>query len=167
MLDLRLATIFQSFAETTVKGIQENIRTKRVTKFGSMNASGKAAESIKYRLTETGFEIYVFGKAVAYFDTLETGRKPGKQPPTAALKQWVILRNLPSKWKMSADSAAFLVARKIGQEGTNVFTQGGHTGIVKDWVNEARIKELRESILPVFVDEVTSLILGEFKSKTG
>ncbi len=163
MLDLRLAVIFQSFAEQTVKGIQTNIRTKRVTKFGAMSNTDLAARSLSYRLTETGFEIFVSGKAIAYFDTLETGRKPGKAPPRSALKEWVLLRNLPSKWKMSADSAAFLVARKISQQGTTVFEQGGNTGIIKDWISEARIKELRESVLPVFVEDVTMLILGELK----
>lgn len=163
MLDVRIASIFQSFAEQTVKGIQDNIRNKRVTKYGSMSASGQAADSVRYRLTETGFQIYVSGKAVAYFDTLETGRKSGKAPPSSALKEWVETRNLPSLWKMSADSIAFLVARKIGKEGTTVYQQGGGTGIIKDFINPERLKELRDSVIPILIEDITKMILGELK----
>lgn len=159
-----MSAIFQSFAEQTVKGIQENIRTKRVTKFGAMNASGQAADSIKYRLTDNGFEIYVSGKAVAYFDALETGRKPGKHPRPEDLRPWVLLKDLPRKWGVSEKSAIFLVGRSIAKRGTTVFQQGGKTGIISDWINEKRIQELRELVLPVFAEEVSSLILGEFKS---
>ena len=160
MLDLKISAALQDFAESVVKGVVDNITTKRVTRYGAMNASGQAARSVKYRLTETGFEIYVSGKAVAYFDALEKGRRPSKRPPISEIKPWVILRGLPAKWKVSADSAAFLVARKIGKEGTNVFQQGGKTGIVTDFINPENVAKLKETLLPLYIAEVTGVLVG-------
>lgn len=45
------------------------------------------------------------------------GRKPGKMPPSSALESWVALKlRVPAK---EVKRVAFLVARKIGKEGTN------------------------------------------------
>jgi hypothetical protein len=48
---------------------------------------------------------------------VETGRKPGKQPPTGSLLLWV-RRKLGVSDEKAARSVAFLVARRIGQRGT-------------------------------------------------
>lgn len=53
---------------------------------------------------------------VAHAMAVETGRKPGKQPPTERLLLWV-RRKLGVSDKQ-ARSVAFLVARKIGRKGT-------------------------------------------------
>jgi hypothetical protein len=163
MLDLAIKVILQDFAEQVVKDVQVGIRTKRVTKYGAMNASGQAADSVKYRLTETGFEIFVNGKAAAYIDTLESGRKPGKQPPRAELKSWVMRRGIPEKWHVSVDTATFLIARKIGRDGTTVFQQGGKTGIITDSINPQRLAELREKLVPALIADITA----ELKTNIG
>jgi hypothetical protein len=60
-----------------------------------------------------------------YGQPVEFGRKPGKRPPTDAIKLWVV-RKLGLSGK-EADSAAFLIARAIGRRGTQpakMFEQG-------------------------------------------
>jgi len=164
MLDIRIAMVFQEFAELTVKGIQDNIRTKRVTKYGPMNASGLAAESVYYRLTDTGFQIYVKGRAVAYFDTLETGRRPGKPPPKGSMIEWVELRNIPNKWKVTSEIADNIVRFSMAKKGSNLYQMGGNSGIIKDFINPELIKELKDEVIPIYVENVTNYILGAFKS---
>ena len=44
------------------------------------------------------------------------GRKPGRQPPSSALEEWVSKKLKVSGKRLK--SVAFLVARKIGREGT-------------------------------------------------
>lgn len=53
---------------------------------------------------------------VAYAMPLETGRRPGKQPPTDAILLWAT-RKLGLTGN-EARSAAFLIARAIGRRGT-------------------------------------------------
>jgi hypothetical protein len=54
--------------------------------------------------------------SVAYAPIQEVGRRPGRRPPASALLVWVTrkLQVAPDQ----APSVAFLVARKIGREGT-------------------------------------------------
>ncbi len=51
-----------------------------------------------------------------YGEAVEFGRKPGKPPPTAAIKMWVIRKGIATG--AEADSVAFLIARAIGKRGT-------------------------------------------------
>lgn len=53
---------------------------------------------------------------VAYALPVETGRRPGKQPPIETIQLWVT-RKLGLTGK-DARSAAFLIARAIGRRGT-------------------------------------------------
>ncbi len=54
---------------------------------------------------------------VLYHDPVDKGRKPGKQPPIEALIPWVGSKlGIPPG--PQRQSVAFLVARKIGQKGT-------------------------------------------------
>lgn len=65
-----------------------------------------------------------------YGEPVEYGRKPGKMPPSDAIKLWVI-RKLGLSGK-EADSAAFLIARAIGRRGTKaarMFQKGYKEGL--------------------------------------
>lgn len=64
-----------------------------------------------------------------YGEVVEFGRRAGKQPPTDAIKMWVIRKGIASG--KEADSVAYLIARKIGKRGTRgafMFTAGFDDG---------------------------------------
>lgn len=65
-------------------------------------------------------------KAPEYWKWANYGRKPGKMPPINAIEQWINVRGITPKSKnglpVSEKSLAFLIARKIGRDGT----EGSH-----------------------------------------
>jgi len=148
--------IVRTFAEGVIKGIQDNIRNKQVTSFGAMNASGKMADSLGYSFDGKTLRIFSSEK---FFTVLETGRKPGKAPPISVVEKWlddkpVALQGITKR------SLAYLIARKIGKQGTKLFQQGGKSGVISDYTNAAYIKEnLTDKLFQAVVQSVTNEFL--------
>jgi hypothetical protein len=139
--------IVQQFAEEVIAGFQKNIREKPVTQYGAMNNTGAAADSFFWRYDGQTLEI---GSTWKYIRVLETGRKPGKRPPMQPILEWVETKVRPTD--ISAKSLAFLIARKIGKEGTLLYRQGGNSGILSEFTNEEWIRQtltprLRDAII--------------------
>ena len=154
--------IVNNFARNVIQGIQYNIRTKNVTKYGAMQSSGQMANSLNYKWDGRRLVIYSNEK---YFTVLEDGRKSGKQPPTSVIEKWlddkpVALRGISKK------SLAFLIARKIGKEGSLLYKQGGKSGVISDFINDQYIKEnLTDKLFLATVEEVTNILKdGESRS---
>lgn len=111
------------------KQIVEDIKTKPVTKYGSVNASGKLANSIRFDVNNGVLKVY----GLDYIYYLEKGRKSGKAPPRKAIEQWIVDKGIISD--ISTKSLAFLIQRKIAREGTTIYQQGGSdllSGILTD-----------------------------------
>lgn len=95
------------------------------------NASKTLSEGLRYWVDETkdGFVLRfgARGPAAKYAGYSDKGRGPGKMPPIAPIESWikvkpVKLRDKRGKFKKRTPaairSAAFLIARKIGKEGS-------------------------------------------------
>lgn len=144
---LKAQLIWRQAALKTISQLQSNIRDKSPTSYGPMNNTGEAAQSFKYRfVTDTHLQIYsdMPGRSFNYIMTLETGRKPGKQPPTGPILQWIQQRGI-NPTDISQESLAFLIARKIGREGSLLYRLGGKSGIISEvqtpqWIEENFIK---------------------------
>lgn len=158
MLTQVTQAILEDFAESVIAGIQKNIRTKRVTEFGPMYASGKMSDSLDYRIDAGGLTIYSSEK---YFTVLETGRKPGKRPPISVIENWI--RTKPVASEMNPRSLAFLIARKIGEEGSLLYRQGGRSGVISDEIND---KVLQEKLIDVLGVEFRNYVINEFINKS-
>lgn len=163
-MNLKAQLIWRSSANKTIQQLQDNIRDKAPTSFGPMNNTGQAAMSFKYRwVSETRMQIYsdMPGMSFNYIMTLEDGRRPGKQPPTEPILKWVQERGItPSD--ISQESLAFLIARKIGREGSLVFRLGGNTGIIsqvqsEDWILENFIRPLAQFYVSEFENQFAGL----------
>lgn len=137
--------ILKDFAEETIAGIKSRIP----------NVSGTMAASLGYRIDKDGLTIFSSEK---YFTVLETGRKPGKRPPLSVIEAWV--RAKPIASDISPRSLAFLIARKIGEEGSLLYRQGGNSGVISKSINDKAIKEgltdrlsatLREYVINEFI----------------
>lgn len=83
-------------------------------------ASGRTIASLKVEITEDGGVLW--GRSA--FGTLETGRKGGKVPAGfwKIIRQWMDDKGIQVE---KPDSFAYLVARKIAKEGTQLFREGG------------------------------------------
>lgn len=146
--------VFRQGALSTIDRLRQNVLTKSPTKYGPMNASGRAADSFRYRwIDDTRLQIYsdMPGRDFNYIMTLETGRKPGKWPPRSSIMDWIKERNIQPEGNISRESLAFLIQRSIGTKGTKVYQQGGNTGIISEvqsaeWVEEHFIKPIRKTL---------------------
>lgn len=163
-MNLKAQLIWRSAANKTIAQIQRNIREKRVTQYGAMNNTGEAALSLKYRwLSDTRMQIYsdMPGREFNYIMTLEHGRRPGKMPPVQTILQWVEQRGINPP-DISQKSLAFLIARKIGREGSLVFRQGGNTGIIsqvqsEDWILENFIRPIEQFYVNQLTEEIKTI----------
>lgn len=163
-MNLKAQLIWRSAANKTIGQIQRNIREKRVTPYGAMNNTGEAALSLKYRwLSDTRMQIYsdMPGRPFNYIMTLEHGRRPGKMPPVQPILEWVQQRGINPP-DISQSSLAFLVARKIGREGSLVFRQGGNTGIIsevqqEEWILENFIRPIEQFFVEQTKQQISQL----------
>jgi hypothetical protein len=161
-MDGFIRIVMEDFAKQVIAGIQDNIRNKKVSEFGAMNNTGEAANSLGYRF-ENG-ELVIFS-SWKYFTVLETGRKPGKQPgsteigkqpPSAEIEKWVVQRGIGGD---NPKSLAFLIARKIGEEGSMLYRKGGKSGVISDYINE---KYIQDNLLVKLDEQFKQYIINEF-----
>jgi hypothetical protein len=139
----------QELTDRLVKDIQ----TKRVTKYGAVNASGRLAKSVRYDVKNSTLTVY----AEQYIGALEFGRKPGKRPPRQVIRDWIDEKGIIPNG-ISKDSLAFLIQRKIGEEGTTIWQQGG-SDLVSGIFNDALRKEIENDFYSLIASEVTSDVL--------
>lgn len=87
-------------------------------------ASGRTKASLKIEMSEEGGILW--GRQA--FGVLEIGRGPGKVPKGfyKIIRQWVEDKGIQVK---KPDSFAYLVARKIAKEGTELYRSGKHEDI--------------------------------------
>lgn len=163
-MNLKAQLIWRSAANKTIGQIQKNIREKRATPYGPMNNTGEAALSLRYRwLSETRMQIFsdMPGRPFNYIMTLENGRRPGKMPPVQPILSWIQSRGITPD-DISQESLAFLIARKIGREGSLLFRQGGNSGIIsevqsEEWILENFIKPIERFFTEEFEEMVRDL----------
>lgn len=84
----------------------------------NMNASGEWLENLSVSANQT--TGYINGRDYTY--QLVNGRAPGKMPPIAPLEKWVGYKL--GIFGSQAKSAAFAIAKKIADEGTDYYPQG-------------------------------------------
>ncbi|PHQ27857.1 hypothetical protein [Leeuwenhoekiella nanhaiensis] len=97
-----------------------------------------------------------------YTEQLVNGREPGKFPPIAAIRQWILDKPIPFLGKIKLSSLAFLIARKIAKEGTNYFKQGG-TDLVEAVITPERIQSIIDKVSEFYIDSFTTQITGFLK----
>lgn len=131
----------------------EAIRQKQIQK--GIIASGKSAAELEIKATDKQLQVI---DREGYFEFQEFGRRPGKRPPRESIKQWIELKlqgNIRSG--ISIDSLAFLIARKIGQQGTKTF-RTNPTGVLSEVINEEAMQNLKSQIFKGKIDEIRTEI---------
>lgn len=82
-----------------------------------IKSSGASAKSIKKESKETSGTL----TGDAYFYQQRHGRKPGRFPPISAIISWIQTKGIQPT-DISEKSLAFLIARKISKQGTDIYT---------------------------------------------
>lgn len=86
-------------------------------------ASGDLLNNIEYEVTRGDFTYTIYVKMKDYWYFVENGRKAGKWPPIQNILDWIkikpVLPRPNAEGKLpTPQQLAFLIARKIGEEGT-------------------------------------------------
>lgn len=86
-------------------------------------ASGDLLNNIEYEVTRGDFTYTIYVKMKDYWYYVENGRKAGKWPPIDNILNWIkikpVLPRPNAEGKLpTPQQLAFLIARKIGEEGT-------------------------------------------------
>ncbi|MCO6147517.1 hypothetical protein [Flavobacterium sp. NRK1] len=124
-----------------------------------MRASGQWADSLSVAIEGNNAELL----HAEYGEQLEYGRKPGKQPPSEAIEQWIKDKGIAARIEgnISVSSLAYLIARKIGREGWNRQQYGG-TKLISSVVTPERIQKIidkvGESELKNFTDKISEYL---------
>lgn len=117
------------------------------------NATGRSAASIQVaNVTEKGGQLIGSGAIQWVF----TGRGPGGFPPLSNIIDWLNARGLPR-------GMAWAVAKKISEEGTKLYQQGGRTdnGLTQTLTPD-RISAFAKNISVLIATDITSDIRGLF-----
>jgi len=151
--------ILNEIGQVVSDRLVNDIKTKRVTKYGAVNASGKLAESVRYDVTNNGETLRVYAEDYIYY--LVHGRKNGKRPPKQAIREWIDAKGI-SPDGISKDSLAFLIARKIGEVGTTIYQQGG-SDLVSDIITDELViqvkQELNDRLIALFQSDLVGIEL--------
>lgn len=148
MLSGLVQAILKQFAEETIAGIKSRIP----------NVTGESAASLGYKIDAEGLTIFSTKK---YFTVLETGRKPGKRPPIDVIEKWI--KDKPIASDINPRSLAFLIARKIGEEGSLLYRQGGKSGVISESIND---KAIKEGLIDVLDEKFKDYVINEFVRKS-
>lgn len=140
--------VINQFGDKLVNDIRASLDSSGST------ASGKTKQSIRYEFNGNSFKLY--GRA--YIGALEFGRGKANSGQGGSLKDairaWIDQKGIIPSGNISKNSLAFLIARKINNEGDLLFRTGKNyqgqskpTQIISGVINDGRIKQLSESIL--------------------
>ena len=133
----------------TVAAMRNEITTKPYAFDVPLNASGNAASLLDFRLTDSYAEIIGAG----YTFQMKFGREPGKPPPSSVIMQWLDDKQIAIPERLTKKSFAFLIARKIGREGTFVYRKGG-IPLFEDILNQDFINRIAGLIIEMIGTEI-------------
>jgi hypothetical protein len=157
---IRVDDILNKWGKALTEQLVNDIENKMIQRQGArgsfsapVNASGKLAESITYKID--GYRLKVQGNDYIYY--LQNGRKNGKRPPISVIRQWIDDKGI-NPTDISKDSLAFLIARRIGQEGTTIFQAGG-SDLVSGIFNETLQNSIEDDFSKLVASEISSEIL--------
>ena len=134
-----------------VKDLKDQFVLKR------LNDTGEAMNSLSAEATNG--KLIISGLARVLF--LEYGRKAGTMPPVAVIRAWVQRKlNVPED---ELDSVAFLIARKIQREGTNILTDRTK-GLQIELVLQNLYDELSEIVINFEAQQITDGLFKTWKN---
>ena len=141
--------------------LKDYIQSKPLTKYGVVNASGDLWKSVRQDQKDYVLRVY----ALDYLYYIEKGRKPGKRPPKKAIREWLDVKpkfaTLDAKEK---DSIAYAIAKKIGEEGTTIYQQGG-TKLLEDILSDELKGNIQSELILTFKAQTNALMRSALLGK--
>ncbi len=132
----------QEIGDEFVKRLKQEFDQK------NLNDTGEARDSLIAQAKEG--RLLIWGLARVLF--LEFGRRPGEFPPVDVIQGWVERKLGVSK--SESKGVAFVIARKIAEEGTDIFTDRAK-GLQIELVLKEMYDELSKVILDLNTKEIS------------
>jgi hypothetical protein len=167
--------ILNSFGERIVEEVKRAISNKNLTGYGPSIASGKLLDSIRFEVSDN--ELRVLSKS--YISFLQYGRGPSKSGVTGSgktlkevIRQWIDDKGITPDGKTSKDSLAYLIARKIHNEGNSIYRKfgGQSSGLLDDVFTDQLVIDIENSLILAYVGFIRSDIMrnvpNEMKAKS-
>lgn len=134
---------------------------------GDINAKGisQGDLGIVPLLKITGEVIVGELHANHYWYYLVHGRAPGKMPPIESILGWLIKKGIQAADNISQNSLAYLIARKIGRVGTDIFL-GRRPGMAFDQIVAEHQAEFEETYFTQMGEDIQRLLFAKFQLKT-
>lgn len=120
-------------------------------------ASGTLGDTASVEVEMHGTKLVVSLNLEHYWRYVEYGRRPGKMPPIDNIEEWIrvkpVVPNAMNGKVPTSKQLAFMIARKIGREGTKarrpleatVYSDGFES--VMDAIKAEITKQLRQTLL--------------------
>lgn len=158
MIDV--TAILNKYGLSLTERLKNDIENKLINRVGSkgsfqspVNASGRLKDSISFKVS--GYRLSVQGNDYIYY--LQYGRKSGKRPPISVIRQWIDDKGIVPT-DISKDSLAYLIAKRIGEEGTTIFKAGG-SDLLSSIFNEALQDSIESEFSNLIASEISSDLL--------
>lgn len=146
----------------TIRTEFDKIKDKLIQKHDElgMRASGNWADQLEVQVEQSGSKIVARLIGERYTEQLEFGRRPGRFPPIDAIEAWISNKGIQSE--ISTRSLAFLIARKIAQDGTKYFQQGG-TDLIDGVITDEVLQNVIDQIGVVNIDFIVKGFVENIK----
>lgn len=128
----------------------EALRLDLIAKYNElgMKASGEWERQLEYVVEVTERNVKAVFIGLDYTEYLTKGRPKGGTyvdgAMRIAIRQWIDDKGITPYDNISKDQLAFLIARKISEEGTEYFKQGG-TDLIDGVITTKRIRDIVEA----------------------
>lgn len=134
-MELNTKEIFSTLGDSLVVSIRDKIKSS------GASATGKSAASLRHTETDTRFTLY----GNQSFSFMEVGRGPGGMPPIDNIKEWIKAKGIVIGEKQTLSGLAYGIAKKISQQGTQLYANKTYRDIFTDELGQFVI-ELRKAI---------------------
>lgn len=131
-----------------------------------LRASGNFERKTIGHVSENKKSLRVWIESPMYVGAMQFGRKPTsvfeKSTPTLReqIRQWIDDKGIvPSNPKMSKDTLAYLIARKIHEKGITVPNKYNAGGVISKVITDERINELYQLMQERTLQNITSEVL--------
>lgn len=131
---MNIKSQFDKFGLTLISEIRNKIDSS------GAKATGKSSASLREESTDDSFTLY----GNRSFKFIEVGRGKGKFPPLNNIYEWLVAKNIQPDG-ISQKSLAYLIARKISNEGTKLYRENNVRDIYTKAV-EDNLKSLFEEV---------------------
>lgn len=152
--------LVKNFAEQTASLIVKAIKTKKITKYGAVNSSGRLAASVEIKYTDQGFQIL----ANDYILGLIHGVRPGESTATIGnISKWI--EEKPLKSEIPTRALARLIMHKQHKEGNMVWRthKGANSGLLAEPLAETRFDTFIDLIASSAVNALSGEVFQAFE----